>query len=148
MGGSYHGYTSRRRQEGLVSADSISELGPDFRQRRARNWLLLGLLYALFYMSRYNYSATAPYLAATLGWKNAQLGIFETVMPLVYGLSVFFNGPVADRIGGKRAFLFGTLGAAAMNVAFGAILKNAELRGGAPTELIWLLVAVWGTNGF
>ena len=121
---------------------------PEFRRRRVQNWVLLGVLYALFYMSRYNYTATSPYLAATLHWKNTQLGLFETVMPLVYGLSVFLNGPVADRIGGKRSFLFGTLGAAAMNGAFGAILKHAETHGGAPPSLLWLLIAVWGANGF
>jgi OPA family glycerol-3-phosphate transporter-like MFS transporter len=119
-----------------------------FRRRRAQNWVLLGLLYALFYMSRYNYSATAPQLAAALGWNNTRLGVFETVMPFVYGLSVFFNGPVADRIGGKRAFLIGTIGVAAMNIGFGAILRVAELRGGAPPSTVWLLIAVWGVNGF
>src|SRR5438105_11874049 len=90
-----------------------------FRKRRVQNWLLLGVLYALFYMSRYNYSATSAYLASIFGWRNADLGIFETVMPLVYGLSVVLNGPVADRIGGKRAFLIGTAGAIFANVLFG-----------------------------
>ena len=68
-----------------------------FRSRRVQNWLLLGVLYALFYMSRYNYSATSAYLASIFGWRNADLGIFETVMPLVYGLSVVLNGPAAVR---------------------------------------------------
>ena len=36
-----------------------------FRFRRTQNWLLLGFLYALFYMSRYNYSATSAYLDYT-----------------------------------------------------------------------------------
>jgi OPA family glycerol-3-phosphate transporter-like MFS transporter len=124
---------------------------PTFRARRVQNWMLLGLLYALFYMARYNYSATAAYLAAALGWKNTQLGIFETAMPLVYGLSVFLNGPVADRIGGKRAILLGALGAAAMNGLFGGILRHAELvhgARGAPARYLWVLVVVWATNGF
>ena len=30
---------------------------PTFRVRRTRNWLILGLLYAFFYMTRYNYTA-------------------------------------------------------------------------------------------
>lgn len=126
-------------------------MSPAFRARRVQNWMLLGLLYALFYMSRYNYSATVPYLAAALGWKNTQLGIFETVMPLVYGLSVFLNGPVADRIGGKRAILFGALGAAAMNGVFGGLLRHAELvhrTHGAPSRYLWMLAVVWATNGF
>ncbi len=121
---------------------------PDFRRRRTQNWLLLGLLYALFYMSRYNYSATSAYLAQVLGWKNAQLGVFETVMPLVYGLSVFLNGPIADRIGGKRAFLFGTIGAAGMNFTFGAILRHAEATHGGGPALLPLLATVWAINGF
>ena len=70
---------------------------PEFRRRRAINWISLGLLYAFFYMTRYNYTAVAPLLADVLGWKNTQLGIFETMMPLVYGLSVVLN----DAIGGR-----------------------------------------------
>ena len=118
-----------------------------FAGRRVQNWVLLGLLYALFYMSRYNYSATSAYLAGALGWKNAQLGVFETVMPLVYGLSVFFNGPLADRVGGKRAFLFGTVGASAMNFAFGYVLKGA-VQHHTGVELLWPLAIIWGVNGF
>src|SRR5881398_977233 len=100
---------------------SAATIDARFRARRTQNWLLLGVLYALFYMSRYNYSATSAYLASVFGWNNADLGIFETVLPLVYGLSVFFNGPLADRLGGKKAFLFGSVGAIAANVAFGAM---------------------------
>ena len=121
---------------------------PEFTRRRTQNWLLLGFLYALFYMSRYNYSATSAYLAGALGWKNAQLGVFETVMPLVYGLSVFLNGPVADRIGGKRAFLFGTLGASAMNFTFGAILWKALNAHDTGPALLPTLAVVWAINGF
>ena len=74
------------------------QLSPEFRQRRAINWLSLGMLYAFFYATRYNYTAAAPYLADTLGWKNTDLGVFETMMPLVYGLAVVLNGPIADRV--------------------------------------------------
>ena len=72
--------------------------------------MVLGLLYAFFYMTRYNFAATMSELSRTFGWTNTQLGIFETMMPLVYGLSVVFNGPLADRIGGRKAFLFGAVG--------------------------------------
>jgi OPA family glycerol-3-phosphate transporter-like MFS transporter len=92
---------------------------PAFRSARTRNWLVLGFLYAAFYMSRYNFAAVMVNLAGTFGWTNTELGIFETAMPLVYGLSVVFNGPIADRIGGRKAFLFGALGVVVMNVLFG-----------------------------
>src|SRR5580704_13373012 len=93
---------------------------PAFRRRRTANWMVLGLLYAFFYMTRYNFAATMANLSGTFGWTNTQLGVFETMMPLVYGLSVVLNGPLADRIGGRKAFLFGAVGVTLMNFAFGA----------------------------
>ena len=95
---------------------------PAFQRRRTVNWLVLGLLYAFFYMTRYNFAATMSDLSRTFGWTNTELGIFETTMPLVYGLSVVLNGPIADRIGGRKAFLFGAVGVTAMNFAFGACI--------------------------
>ena len=104
----------------MASITERPELSAEFRRRRTINWMSLGLLYAFFYMTRYNYTAAAPLLADLLGWKNTELGVFETMMPLVYGLSVVLNGPLADRSGGKKAFLFGAVGVALMNVLFGA----------------------------
>ena len=144
------------------------QLTPEFRQRRTINWLSLGMLYAFFYATRYNYSAAAPVLAATLGWRNTELGIFETLMPLVYGLSVVLNGPLADRIGGKRAFLFGAVGVTIMNVLFGmasfAVLSPAVWEGTGMARhvvtppvigfgltgglLLTLMAIVWGINGY
>jgi OPA family glycerol-3-phosphate transporter-like MFS transporter len=156
----------------MIPANSPSGDRPqhtaEFRRRRAINWLSLGMLYAFFYATRYNYTAAAPYLADTLGWRNTELGVFETIMPLVYGLAVVFNGPLADRIGGKKAFLFGAVGVFAMNMLFGlaslAIVSpavwtgtglqhhvvtpavlNFGLSGGM---LLTLMAIVWGLNGF
>ncbi|MGA9119785.1 MAG: MFS transporter [Bacteroidota bacterium] len=143
-------------------------LSPEFRRRRAINWLSLGFLYAVFYMTRYNYTVVAPTLADLLGWKNTELGIFETMMPLVYGLSVVLNGPFADRVGGKKAFLFGAIGVALMNFLFGlsslAIVSPATWEGtgllrhvvSAPVlrygisggTLLTMMAIVWGINGY
>lgn len=141
---------------------------PAFRSARTRNWLVLGFLYAAFYMSRYNFAAVMVNLAGTFGWTNTELGIFETTMPLVYGLSVVFNGPIADRIGGRKAFLFGAVGVVVMNLLFGLcisfvdapavvigkghdahVVTAAVLRHGfQPRTLLLLMAAIWGTNGY
>jgi OPA family glycerol-3-phosphate transporter-like MFS transporter len=143
-------------------------VSPEFRRRRVINWLSLGFLYAFFYMTRYNYTAVSPVLASILGWKNTELGVFETMMPLVYGLSVVLNGPLADRIGGKKAFLFGAIGVAIMNFLFGcaafAIVTPAVWEGTGMTRhvvtpavlshglsggfLLTMMAIVWGLNGF
>ncbi len=139
-----------------------------FRRRRTINWMSLGLLYSFFYMTRYNYTAVAPLLADLLGWRNTELGVFETMMPLVYGLSVVLNGPIADRSGGKRAFLFGAAGVVVMNLLFGMaslavvspaiwegtglarhVVVPAALKFGLSGGMILTLMAiVWGLNGF
>src|SRR3954470_14144889 len=140
---------------------------PAFRSNRTRNWLVLGFLYAAFYMSRYNFAAVMVNLAATFGWTNTDLGIFETAMPLVYGLSVVFNGPIADRIGGRKAFLFGAVGVVVMNFLFGlgtllvetpavwsgegkaAILVTPAVLGHGFTSgaAIAMMSTIWGING-
>jgi OPA family glycerol-3-phosphate transporter-like MFS transporter len=143
-------------------------LSADFRRQRVINWLSLGFLYAFFYMTRYNYTAVSPILADLLGWKNTELGVFETIMPLVYGLSVVLNGPFADRIGGKKAFLFGAVGVALMNFLFGlaslAIVSSAVWEGTGLARhvvtpaglgyglsggmILTLMAIVWGLNGY
>lgn len=94
-------------------------LTPAFRRRRAQNWVFLGLMYGFFYMGRYNFSAVSAYLAQTFGWSNAQLGTVISAGTIVYAFSVFMNGPLADKIGGKRAILIGSLGSAVFNLLFG-----------------------------
>jgi OPA family glycerol-3-phosphate transporter-like MFS transporter len=94
-------------------------LTPAFRRRRAQNWVFLGLMYGFFYMGRYNFSAVSAYLAQTFGWSNSQLGTVISAGTIVYAFSVFLNGPLADKIGGKRAILIGCLGSAAFNLLFG-----------------------------
>jgi len=86
-------------------------------------------------MSRYNFTAISPYLKEFFGWLKTDLGMFEMVLPLIYGVSVILNGPIADRIGGKKAFLIGAGGVTVMNFLFGASH--------------WLVShpAVWGAGG-
>jgi OPA family glycerol-3-phosphate transporter-like MFS transporter len=144
------------------------QLSAAFRQRRVINWLSLGMLYAFFYATRYNFAAVVATMADPLGWRNTEIGVFETVLPLVYGLAVVLNGPLADRIGGKKAFLFGAVGVVVMNVLFGlasfAVVSPAVWVGQGlahhvvtpptlafgltgRTLLAWMAV-VWGINGY
>src|SRR5262245_1550034 len=103
---------------GAMSPPENPESLRAFGARRTRNWVLVGLLYSFFYMTRYNFSALAPTLQSVFGWTKPDIGIFESLLPLVYGLSVVINAPIADHIGGRKAFLFGAAGVVAMNVLF------------------------------
>lgn len=99
------------------SADAIADAR--FRARRTQNWVFLGLMYAMFYMGRYNFSAVNALLAEKFGWSNTDLGQIISWGKITYGVSVFLNGPLADRIGGKKAILIGAAGACFFNLAFG-----------------------------
>lgn len=140
----------------------------EYRIRRTRNWMLVGLLYSFFYMTRYNFSAIAPSLQEIFGWTKSDLGIFETLLPLVYGLSVVINAPLADRFGGRRAFLFGAIGVVVMNIIFGAcaylvsspavwagsenarqLVTPAQLAGDmSARQVAWLMASLWALNGY
>jgi len=81
---------------------------------------------------------------------------------------VIFNGPIADRIGGKKAFLFGAAGVVLMNAIFGLaslavvtpavwagvkaskpLVTAAVLRPGiSPGTLLSMMAVSWGLNGY
>jgi OPA family glycerol-3-phosphate transporter-like MFS transporter len=136
----------------------------EYKARRFQNWMTIGFLYSLFYMTRYNFSANAPTLQSIFGWTKGDLGIFETLLPLVYGLAVVINGPIADKIGGKKSFLIGSVGVIIMNFAFGAagylvlapaimngkeVAQDAVLMWGFTKQsLLWTMAIVWAVNGY
>ena len=105
-------------------------LDPRFRARRAQNWIFLGLMYAMFYMARYNLSVADPYLLKAFGWTKADLGILKSAGLVTYGVSVFLNGPLADRIGGKRSILIGAAGSLVSNLVFAVLGWRLAAGGG------------------
>jgi OPA family glycerol-3-phosphate transporter-like MFS transporter len=92
-----------------------------FRRRRTANWLVLGVTYATMYMGRYNFGLVNKTLSDTYGFDTTQIGTIITIASGIYGVSAIFNGPIADRIGGRRAMLIGVFGAVVFNVAFGMV---------------------------
>lgn len=53
--------------------------------------------YAMFYFVRKNFSFAIPLLNEEYGISNASFGIIMTLGGLIYGLSKFVNGILADR---------------------------------------------------
>ena len=91
----------------------------EFRIRRTKNWLTLGFTYAAMYMARYNFGFANKALSDEYGWSRAEVGAIISAASLIYGLAALFNGPIADRFGGRRAMLLGAAGACVFNLAFG-----------------------------
>ncbi|MBI4369043.1 MAG: MFS transporter [Elusimicrobia bacterium] len=97
---------------------------PEYKKRRFQNWFPLGLTYATFYMSRYNLNVSSTEIMSHFHWSKAQFGIIATAGFWTYALSVIFNGPLTDRIGGKRAILTAALGTAAINALVGFLFMG------------------------
>ncbi len=93
----------------------------NYRIRRGFNWFPLGLTYATFYMGRYNLNVASKTMIDMFHFSKADFGIIATAGFWTYALSVIFNGPLADKIGGKKSILIGALGAAALNLIIGLL---------------------------
>jgi MFS transporter, OPA family, glycerol-3-phosphate transporter len=91
-----------------------------FKRRRLINWLPLGLTYAFLYMARYNLTVSKNALGDLMS-KEA-FGIIFAAGTITYAFSFLINGPLTDRIGGKRAMLIGASGAAVMNILLGIVV--------------------------
>jgi MFS transporter, OPA family, glycerol-3-phosphate transporter len=93
---------------------------PAFLRRRFANWFPVGLTYAFLYMGRYN-------LNACIGpvFDKAQFSDIYFWGTLTYGFSFVINGPLTDRIGGKKTIMLSAVGALLANVAIGLVVMRA-----------------------
>ncbi len=105
------------------------------------NWFPLGLTYATMYMGRYNFNLVKSDIGAWYHLDKAEMGIIATAGFWTYGLSVALNGPLADRIGGRKAILIGALGAGLLNLLIGIMFL-----GGHTTQLLVSMSLLWSVN--
>lgn len=121
---------------------------PGFRKRRAENWIALGLLYAAYYMCRYNITIANPILRETFGWSKEQMGMIVSAGFWTYALSVFFNGPLADRIGGRKAILMGGTMVIAFTLLFGFAPTVVGNFSQSSSVLLTTLIVIWMFNSY
>jgi OPA family glycerol-3-phosphate transporter-like MFS transporter len=112
---------------------------PGFRARRGLNWFIIGLLYASFYMCRYNFRWATPGMVQEFGFTTFQITGMLSAWSLAYGTGQLVNGLLTDRIGGKTAMLIGAAGTIVINLIFGF----ASFAGTFAT-----FAAIWLMNGY
>jgi MFS transporter, OPA family, glycerol-3-phosphate transporter len=93
--------------------------GKRFMMRRFVNWFPLGMTYAFMYMARYNLNVAKDALGSAMS--NNQFGDIFGVGAGVYAFSFLINGPLVDKIGGKKGMLIGTIGSSLANIALGVL---------------------------
>ncbi len=86
--------------------------------------------YVGYYLCRKNISAALPLLKETFGFSNTDLGAIGSTALIVYAIGKFVNGPLSDRVGGRKIFLLGMIGSIFANLMFAQ-----------GSTLIWFIIA-------
>jgi sugar phosphate permease len=103
-------------------------------QRRVLISSIIG--YATFYFVRKNLSIAMPAMEAHLGIHKAQLGLFLTMHGVLYGVSKFANGILADRANARIFLVVGLSVSAILNIFFGL------------SSTVVALGIIWTLNGW
>lgn len=111
------------------------------RLKSIKNWqlkttLFTGVFYFTYYMARYNYSATIPFIQAEFGLTNTQIGLMATVLTAGYAIGQFINGYYIDKIGPRIMMSLGGLLTFIMNICV-SIASSFQA-----------ILIFWGLNGY
>jgi sugar phosphate permease len=98
--------------------------------------------YIGYYLCRGNLSAAFPLMSKEFGYTNAQLGLIASSSEIAYAIGKFINGPLADRMGGRKIFLLGMFGAIVMNLVF------SQMRSITAFIAIWCLCRYFLSMGW
>jgi MFS transporter, OPA family, glycerol-3-phosphate transporter len=100
-----------------ASMDATSK--KKFRYWQTRTIIVTMIGYAIFYFVRKNFSFAIPGLTAEYGITKTSFGIIMTLVTIVYGVSRFLNGLIADRMNARYHMSIGLFLCALANFAFG-----------------------------
>lgn len=119
-----------------------------------RTLITLMIAYMLYYFLRKNLSAVMPALEAELGITKTSLGLFLTLNGIIYGLSRFINGFIADRCSRRKLLAGGLILSAIVNIAIAfspkldGILNLLDAEGKATIGLVYIIGTLWVLNGY
>ena len=100
--------------------------------------------YAVFYFVRKNFSFAMPLLKEEYGISNTSFGIILSLVGIIYGISKFINGIIADRTNARWHLVLGLSICALVNYIFGfSDVLSAKITGqtGGP-DFINVMVVV------
>jgi len=101
------------------------------------------MTYAFLYMGRYNLVVAKGALGDLM--TKEDFGIIFGIGTGVYALSLFFIGPLVDRVGGKRGILIGAIGSSLMNALMAGVLY-LFLNGMLKINLVLAFSVLYGLN--
>lgn len=95
------------------------EIDQTYRYWRHRVMYSMMVGYAIFYFVRKNISMTAKSITDEFSISNTEWGLILSSATIVYAISKFLSGVLADRINPKYLMGFGLMASAFVNIGFG-----------------------------
>ncbi len=118
----------------------------EFRLRRFLNWFPMGLTYAFLYMGRYNLTVAQTSLGKTQLMTKEDFGLIFGAGTIVYAIAFLVNGPMADRLGGRKGMLISSFGAASANIAMGLYLRHVLSTGATDSSIAAMFSVLYAAN--
>ncbi len=128
---------------GIYFYNNPLQHGPWFLSRRFINWFPLGMTYAFLYMGRYNLTVAKNSFGSLM--TNQDFGLIFGAGTIVYGLSFLVNGPLVDKIGGKKGIMIAAVGASAANLAMG-VVTYLVVTGRLQVKLVGIFSVLYALN--
>jgi OPA family glycerol-3-phosphate transporter-like MFS transporter/OPA family sugar phosphate sensor protein UhpC-like MFS transporter len=112
------------------------EISEKYRRWQTRVLFFSIIGYATFYLVRKNYSVALPIIGKDLGISKQGLGLILTLHGVVYGISKFLNGFLADRANACVFMATALIASALLNIWFGF------------SSTLMIFVVIWMLNGW
>lgn len=128
---------------GLYFYNNPLRHGRWFMIRRFINWFPLGMTYAFLYMARYNLTVSKTALGSLM--TKEDFGWIFGIGTLVYGCSFLVNGPLVDKIGGKKGIIISAVGASLANIVLG-VLTYFVVMGQLKMKVVYAFSAIYAVN--
>lgn len=119
-----------------VMLSDPAEIAAKYRSWQARVLFFTIFGYAMFYFVRKNLPIAMPLMGKELGIGTAGFGLFLTLHGVIYGVSKFTNGFLADRANARVFMASALLASAVLNLIFGF------------TSAVVALGVLWMVNGW
>jgi OPA family glycerol-3-phosphate transporter-like MFS transporter len=128
---------------GLYFYNNPLKHGRRFMIRRFINWFPLGMTYAFLYMGRYNLAVSKNALGSLMS--NEDFGWIFAAGTWTYALSFLVNGPLVDKIGGKKGILIAAIGSSVANIALG-VLTYLVVMGQLKMKMVVAFSLIYSIN--
>ncbi len=119
----------------MMNTEFSPETAQRYRYWRIHIMVSMYIGYAVFYLTRKNFSYAMPAIITDLGWDKADIGLMGTLFYLTYGISKFISGIVSDRSNPRYFMGLGLITTGIINILFGLSSSIVAL------SILWVLNA-------